>query len=186
MGARTCVKPCTGEQGIIWTARGESRNPRFDRITDRNLHHLNAVICYAVSYMPETQIVTAAIIVDTDGRILIAKRPEGKFMPGWWEFPGGKLEFAEPPEMGLEREVLEELGIGIVVGDVFHVVNINRTPDTGVLVMFYWATWTSGEVRLLDAADVAWVRPDEIAGYQFLESNRAVVDKLLKIPSRLR
>jgi 8-oxo-dGTP diphosphatase len=133
--------------------------------------------------MPETQIVTAAIVVDTDGRILIAKRPEGKFMSGWWEFPGGKLDFAEPPEQGLVREVLEELGIVIEVGEPFHVVNISRTPDTAVLVMFYWATWTSGEVRLLDAADVAWVRPSEIADYEFLESNQAVVEKLLRIPN---
>ena len=83
--------------------------------------------------MPETQIVTAAIIVDTDGRILIAQRPEGKFMSGWWEFPGGKLEFAEPPELGLAREVREELGIEIQVLEPFHVVNICRTPDTAVI-----------------------------------------------------
>ncbi|HQR39188.1 MAG TPA: (deoxy)nucleoside triphosphate pyrophosphohydrolase [Blastocatellia bacterium] len=133
--------------------------------------------------MPETQIVTAAIIVDTDGRILIAQRPEGKFMSGWWEFPGGKLEFAEPPELGLAREVREELGIEIQVLEPFHVVNICRTPDTAVVVMFYWARWITGEISLLDASDIAWVRPAEIADYRFLESNKPVVDKLLRIPT---
>jgi len=127
-----------------------------------------------------TQIVTAALIPDTDGRILIAERPEGKFMAGWWEFPGGKLEFGESPESGLAREVFEELGIVIDVGDPFHVVNVTRTEDTAVLVMFYWARWLSGEIRLIDASDVAWVRPAEIANYRFLESNQAVVAKLLE------
>ena len=56
------------------------------------------------------------MIEGEDGRILIAERPVGKFMAGWWEFPGGKLEFGERPEDGLAREVREELGIEIEVG----------------------------------------------------------------------
>jgi len=125
-----------------------------------------------------TEIVVAAMIARDDGRILIAERPEGKFMAGWWEFPGGKLEFAEPPEAGLAREVKEELGIEIEVGDPFHVVNVARTPESAVLVVFYWCRWTGGEIQLLDAGDVAWVTVDEFAGVRFLESNQSVVDKL--------
>jgi len=125
-----------------------------------------------------TEIVVAAMIARDDGRILIAERPEGKFMAGWWEFPGGKLEFAEPPEAGLAREVKEELGIEIEVGDPFHVVNVARTPESAVLVVFYWCRWTGGEIQLLDAGDVAWVTVDEFAGVRFLESNQSVVAKL--------
>ena len=127
---------------------------------------------------PRTEIVVAAMIARDDGRILIAERPEGKFMAGWWEFPGGKLEFGERPEDGLAREVREELGIEIEVGDPFHVVNVARTPGTAVLVVFYWCRWTGGEIELLDAGDVAWVTVDDFAGVKFLESNRAVVEKL--------
>jgi len=125
-----------------------------------------------------TQIVVAAMIADGEGRVLIAERPEGKFMAGWWEFPGGKLEFGESPEEGLAREVREELGMEIEVGDPFHVVNVARTPDSAVLVMFYWCRWTGGEIQLLDAGDVAWVTVDEFENVRFLESNRAVVEKL--------
>jgi 8-oxo-dGTP diphosphatase len=125
-----------------------------------------------------TQIVVAAMIARDDGRILIAERPEGKFMAGWWEFPGGKLEFGERPEDGLAREVREELNIEVEVGDPFHVVNVPRTPETAVLVVFYWCRWTGGDLRLLDAGDVAWVTADEFESYRFLESNRTVVDKL--------
>jgi 8-oxo-dGTP diphosphatase len=125
-----------------------------------------------------TQIVVAAMIADGEGRVLIAERPEGKFMAGWWEFPGGKLEFGESPEEGLAREVREELGMEIEVGDPFHVVNVARTPDSAVLVMFYWCRWTAGRIQLLDAGDVAWVRVEEFDDVRFLESNRAVVEKL--------
>jgi 8-oxo-dGTP diphosphatase len=125
-----------------------------------------------------TEIVVAAMIVGDDGRILIAERPEGKFMAGWWEFPGGKLEFGEPPEAGLAREVREELGIEIEVDDPFHVVNVARTPESAVLVVFYWCRWTGGQIELLDAGDVRWVTVDEFASVRFLESNRAVVEKL--------
>lgn len=125
-----------------------------------------------------TQVVVAAMIEREDGRILIAERPAGKFMAGWWEFPGGKVEFGEGPEAALAREVLEELGIEIEVGDPFHAVHVARTEATAVFVVFYWCRWTGGELQLLDAGDVAWVTAEEHDGIRFLESNRAVVEKL--------
>ncbi len=125
-----------------------------------------------------TQVVVAAMIEDADGRILIAERPEGKFMAGWWEFPGGKVEFGEAPEAALSREVREELGLQIDVGEPFHVVHVARTETTAVFVLFYWCRWTGGELQLLDAGDVRWVTADEFDDVRFLESNRAVVDKL--------
>ena len=57
------------------------------------------------------RIVAAVALVDTDGRVLIARRPEGKAMAGLWEFPGGKLQDGETPEAALIRELREELGI---------------------------------------------------------------------------
>lgn len=128
-----------------------------------------------------TQIVVAAMIVDETGRLLIAERPEGKFMAGWWEFPGGKLEFGERPEDGLAREVREELGIEVEVGDPFHVVNVARTPDSAVCVIFYWCRWTAGEIELIDAGDVAWVTVDDFERVRFLESNQTVVEKLRRV-----
>ena len=126
-----------------------------------------------------TQVVVAAMIEGEDGKILIAERPVGKFMAGWWEFPGGKVEFGESPEAALAREVREELGIEIEVGDPFLAVNVSRTETSAVFVVFYWCRWTGGELQLLDAGDVAWVTPGELDDVRFLESNRAVVEKLL-------
>ena len=56
-------------------------------------------------------LVVAAALVDVDGRVLIARRPAGKMMEGFWEFPGGKVEDGETPEVALIRELNEELGI---------------------------------------------------------------------------
>ncbi|MEE2946413.1 MAG: 8-oxo-dGTP diphosphatase MutT [Pseudomonadota bacterium] len=59
----------------------------------------------------KTVLVSAVALVDRDGRILLAQRPEGKSMAGLWEFPGGKIEEGETPEAALVRELEEELGI---------------------------------------------------------------------------
>ena len=59
----------------------------------------------------KTVLVSAVALIDVDGRVLLAQRPEGKSMAGLWEFPGGKVEGAETPTEALERELLEELGI---------------------------------------------------------------------------
>ena len=59
----------------------------------------------------KTVLVSAVALIDRDGRVLIAQRPEGKPMAGLWEFPGGKVEIGETPEVALIRELQEELGI---------------------------------------------------------------------------
>ena len=58
-------------------------------------------------------IVSALVLVDQDGRVLICERPKGKFMEGFWEFPGGKLEKNETPENCLVREIKEEIGVNL-------------------------------------------------------------------------
>jgi 8-oxo-dGTP diphosphatase len=58
-------------------------------------------------------LVVAAALIDPDGRVLIAQRPQGKVMAGLWEFPGGKWESGETPEQALIRELHEELGISV-------------------------------------------------------------------------
>lgn len=61
--------------------------------------------------MSKVVLVSAVALIDVDGRVLLAKRPEGKTLAGLWEFPGGKVEAGESPEVALIRELKEELGI---------------------------------------------------------------------------
>lgn len=124
------------------------------------------------------EIVVAAMTADGAGRVLVAERPAGKFMAGWWEFPGGKLEWGERPEDGLRRELREELNMEIEVGDPFHAENVVRGDGKAILVLFYWCRWTGGAIELLDAGAVRWVTIDGFDEIRFLESNRPVVDKL--------
>src|SRR4029078_4428765 len=63
-------------------------------------------------------LVAACVVLDGEGGILIAKRPEGRSLAGLWEFPGGKVEPGESPEHALIRELAEELGIGIAAADL--------------------------------------------------------------------
>ncbi len=63
-------------------------------------------------------LVAACVLLDGDGRLLIAKRPEGRSLAGLWEFPGGKVEEGETPEGALVRELAEELGIDIAIADL--------------------------------------------------------------------
>lgn len=66
-----------------------------------------------MSEPPRIVLVVACALVDADGRVLVAQRPEGKALAGLWEFPGGKLEAGERPEESLIRELAEELGIRV-------------------------------------------------------------------------
>ena len=67
---------------------------------------------------PPLLLVAACVLLDSDGRILIAKRPPGRSLAGLWEFPGGKVEPGESPEHALVRELAEELGIDIAAADL--------------------------------------------------------------------
>ena len=77
-------------------------------------------------------LVSAVALIDPDGRVLLAQRPEGKSMAGLWEFPGGKVEQGESPEVALIRELKEELGIDIFAR---HGKRLRRVTEPGELVL---------------------------------------------------
>ena len=111
-------------------------------------------------------LVVAAALVDPDGRVLIAQRPEGKSMAGLWEFPGGKIHEGETPEAALVRELKEELGIDTrssclaAVGCASH-----SYPEFHLLMpLFACRTWR-GEPHPHEGQKLAWVRPARLADY---------------------
>jgi len=102
-----------------------------------------------------TVLVAAAVVVE-GGRVLLSQRKRGSHLEGLWEFPGGKVEDGEDPRDALARELREELGIDVDVGDVVD-VTFHRYPSKSVLLLFYEAARrTAAEPQALDVAAFTW------------------------------
>lgn len=123
-------------------------------------------------------IVTAAIIQD-QGKLLIAQRKAGAHLALKWEFPGGKVEEGEHPEDCLKREIAEELGIKIEVGNIFKVVS-HKYESKHILLLCYLCNYLEGTVTAKDCHDFRWIWPRELRGYDFAEADLPVVELLLK------
>jgi len=122
--------------------------------------------------------VTAALI-RSGNRILIARRPSQDELAGLWEFPGGKLEDGESPEVCLAREIREELAITITVGRFF-ADTIYEYPGKVVHLIAYWAEWTDGEIQFYVHDGIAWPLVTELSEYSFAPADRPIVEKLVR------
>jgi 8-oxo-dGTP diphosphatase len=108
--------------------------------------------------------VVAAALVDGGRRVLLQKRAPGRAMAGLWEFPGGKVEEGERPEAALARELEEELGILVAAGSLSPAAFASADNDgRHMLLLLYLCREWRGEPRPLDAAELKWVRPDEMS-----------------------
>ena len=113
-----------------------------------------------------TVLVVAAALIDTDGRVLIAQRPEGKALAGLWEFPGGKIEPGERPEQALIRELREELGIEVSAACLAPFVFTSHAYDSFHLLMpLYLLRRWSGTVQRREHAALKWVKPSQLSDY---------------------
>jgi 8-oxo-dGTP diphosphatase len=111
-------------------------------------------------------LVTAAALVDSDNRVLICKRPEGKSLGGLWEFPGGKVDPGETPEAALIRELKEELGIEVCETCLAPFTFASHAyRDFHLLMPLYLCRNWEGEVAPQEGQEVAWVRAKRLADY---------------------
>jgi 8-oxo-dGTP diphosphatase len=123
-------------------------------------------------------IVTAAVIRNGDS-VLITRRPEGKPHAGMWEFPGGKLDGNESPRDCLRREILEELGLEVAVGDILETAYYRY--DWGpVLILAFECRPLAGEIRNLQVAEHRWVALEELSFFALLPADYPIVETLLR------
>lgn len=125
--------------------------------------------------------VTAAVI-EKNGKILLAQRKEGDTLAGKWEFPGGKIEPGETPEVCLRRELREEFGVDTKIG-AFICSSKFEYKHLPVELLVYRAEHLSGEFKLHEHDRIEWVAPEELANYDLSSADIPVVGELLKLKS---
>ncbi|MEP2919601.1 (deoxy)nucleoside triphosphate pyrophosphohydrolase [Sulfitobacter sp.] len=111
-------------------------------------------------------LVSAVALIDVDGRVLLAQRPEGKSMAGLWEFPGGKVEPDETPEAALIRELEEELGINTWASCLAPLTFASHSYENFHLMMplFACRKW-EGTPQAREGQTLKWVKPLEMGAY---------------------
>lgn len=111
-------------------------------------------------------IVAACALLDQEGAVLIAKRPQGRPLAGLWEFPGGKVEAGEEPEQALVRELHEELGIDIAKSDLAPLIFASHAyPDFHLLMPVYLCRRWQGSVAAREGQELLWVKPGALHLY---------------------
>jgi 8-oxo-dGTP diphosphatase len=126
--------------------------------------------------------VVAAALFDAAGRVLIAQRPEGKHMAGWWEFPGGKVAEGESDSDALLRELREELGVE--VRPEFEVARLQHEyPDRVVDLVLWRSRLLDGVPRGLDGQALKWVECRSLGNERLLPADAPFVTALQLLSS---
>ena len=129
---------------------------------------------------PRLRVVAAALF--DRGRVLIAERPAGKHMAGWWEFPGGKVGAGETDSEALVRELREELGVETEPSHEIMTLT-HDYPDRVVELVLFRATLLRGEPRGLDGQQLKWVDCGALASERLLEADRPFIAALQLVSS---
>jgi 8-oxo-dGTP diphosphatase len=128
---------------------------------------------------PRIILVAAVALVDADGRVLLAQRPEGKSMAGLWEFPGGKVAPGETPEAALIRELKEELDIDVHASCLAPFTFASHSYDDFHLLMpLYVCRKWQGTLTGVEGQALAWVRPARLGDYEMPPADKPLVAML--------
>lgn len=124
-------------------------------------------------------LVAACALIDQDGRILLAQRPEGKNLAGLWEFPGGKVEAGETPEECLIRELNEELGISTKVACLAPLTFASHTYENFHLLMpLYVCRRYEGIPQGKEGQNIKWVKPKDLREYPMPPADEPLIPYL--------
>lgn len=119
----------------------------------------------------------SAGLIFRSGKLLITQRHADAHLGGLWEFPGGKREPKETFEQCLVRELREELGVEVLVGELFESVT-HAYPERTVLLNFFLCQLPQGEPQAIDCAALKWVAQDELAAHEFPAADAFLLQRL--------
>ena len=139
-----------------------------------NLHDSGSTIRH-----PSLVIEVSAALIFRGGKLLITQRHAKAHLGGRWEFPGGKRETGETFEAALVREIREELGVEIVVGELFEEIS-HAYPEKSVHLKFFLCKLISGEPQPLDCAAVKWIDKAGLDAHEFPAADARLLEKLKK------
>jgi 8-oxo-dGTP diphosphatase len=125
--------------------------------------------------------VVAAALFDAQGRVLIAERPAGKHMAGWWEFPGGKVAPDESDAQALVRELREELGVA--ARPQAQIMTLTHEYPDRVVDLVLWRVSATGEPLGLDGQQLKWVPCDSLEAERLLPADRPFIEALQLLSS---
>ena len=124
-------------------------------------------------------LISAVALIDRDGRVLLAQRPEGKAMAGLWEFPGGKIENGETPEQALIREIDEELGVNTKQSCLAPVSFSSYAYDAfHLLLLLYICRRWQGSPKPQEGGELAWVKPSQLRQFDMPPANKEFISVL--------
>lgn len=127
-------------------------------------------------------LVAAVALIDTDGRVLISKRLEGKQLGGLWEFPGGKVEAGERPELALIRELKEELAIDVAESCLAPLTFASHAyEDFHLLMPLYVCRRWKGQVLGAEGQELAWVWPLKLRDYPMPPADVPLIPHLIDL-----
>ncbi len=127
-------------------------------------------------------LVAAAALIDADHRVLISQRPEGKALAGLWEFPGGKVEPQERPEVALIRELDEELGITVEEACLAPLTFASHAyPGFHLLMPLYVCRRWQGMVTPREGQVLKWARPVDLRAYPMPPADAPLIPALIDL-----
>ncbi len=124
--------------------------------------------------------VSAGVLCDLQGKVLIIQRPVDKEMAGLWEFPGGKIEMGESPEQALQRELNEEIGINVRLSDLKPLCFVSHQyPMFRLVLLVYKCSQWQGEVNLQeDQPGAQWVMPVHLKNFSMPPADLPILEYL--------
>jgi len=127
-----------------------------------------------------TWVPVVAGLMRRQGKVLVGQRPEGSSLAGTWEFPGGKIELGESPELALARELKEELGIEAEIGPLKFAAT-HTYGKTGIIFLFFEVKYWKGQIKPQQHLDLRWVTPKELGNLELPEANSKFLDQILGV-----